>query len=82
LLLLSIFLKKKLEKTFVTKKPLFDLKDDTIKEMILNKASASAIKNQAVQSDMQTLMQDGWQRVKQGLTTPSEVIRVTKEENN
>ena len=29
---------------------------------------------------MRTLRQDGWEKVKKGITTPSEVIRVTQEE--
>jgi len=54
--------------------------DDEIKEMIISRASATQIKNKAVQLGMQTLLQNGWDMIKEGLTTPSEVIRVTKEE--
>ncbi|MCK5214240.1 MAG: Flp pilus assembly complex ATPase component TadA [Candidatus Omnitrophica bacterium] len=56
--------------------------DEAIKEMIMNKASVSKIKSKAIESGMQPLIRDGWNKVRQGLTTPSEVIRVTKEETN
>ncbi len=55
--------------------------NDSIREMIIARATASQIKAEAVKSGMRTLRQDGWERVKQGMTTPSEIIRVTQEES-
>ncbi|MFC1632042.1 GspE/PulE family protein [Candidatus Omnitrophota bacterium] len=58
----------------------FLLMKDPVRELILNRASASEIRKQAIASGMHTLRQDGWGKVKSGLTTPAEVIRVTQEE--
>lgn len=52
---------------------------DPIKDMILNRASADEIRKKAVALGMRTLRTDGWEKVLKGLTTPSEVLRVTQE---
>ena len=54
--------------------------NEGIRTMILARATATQIKTQAVKSGMRTLRQDGWEKIKKGLTTPAEVIRVTQEE--
>ena len=54
--------------------------NDQIRELILKRASANAIRKKAVELGMHALRQDGWEKVKQGLTTLSEVIRVTQQE--
>ena len=46
----------------------------------MERVAASQIKKKAVELGMRTLRQAGWEKVKSGLTTPQEVIRVTKEE--
>lgn len=53
---------------------------DDVRDLILSRATAMQIKNKAVQKGMSTLRQDGWQKVLRGITSPSEVIRVTQEE--
>jgi type II secretion system protein E len=53
---------------------------DPVRELILQRASASQIKKVAIKEGMHTLRQDGWEKVKRGLTTPDEVIRVTQQE--
>ncbi len=58
----------------------FLIVNDAIRELIMARATAGQIRNKAIQNGMRTLRQDGWIRVKQGLTTPSEVMRVTQEE--
>lgn len=50
---------------------------DEIKEMILKESSASLIKEEAVSQGMKTLQDSGWEKVKQGITTVEEVMRVT-----
>jgi type IV pilus assembly protein PilB len=45
--------------------------------MILAKASSQEIKKKAVEQGMKTLLFDGWRKVQIGLTTISEVLRVT-----
>ncbi len=53
---------------------------DEIRELVMQRASSAQIRNKAVSLGMTTLLQSGWQRIKEGTTTPSEVIRVTKED--
>ncbi len=53
---------------------------ESIREMILARASASQIKKKAVELGMKTLLQHGAEKVFAGLTTPGEIIQVTKEE--
>jgi type II secretory ATPase GspE/PulE/Tfp pilus assembly ATPase PilB-like protein len=53
--------------------------NDQIRNMVLDRASSNHIKEKAIQGGMKTLRQAGWQKVLQGVTTPSEVIRVSQE---
>ncbi|MDD3374467.1 MAG: ATPase, T2SS/T4P/T4SS family [Candidatus Omnitrophica bacterium] len=59
----------------------FLLLNEEIRDLILRRVSATQIKNKAIECGMRTLRQSGWEKVKSGLTSPSEVIRVTQEEN-
>lgn len=54
---------------------------EEIRDLILKKATSTQIKNKAAELGMKTLRQSGWEKIKQGLTSPSEVIRVTQEED-
>lgn len=56
------------------------LLNSAIRELILKKASTDDIKKKAVELGMRTLRQDGWEKIKRGITTLSEVIRVTQQE--
>jgi type IV pilus assembly protein PilB len=51
---------------------------DPIKEMIMKKASSSEIKQKAVSLGMRTLKDDGLEKIKEGITTVDEVMRVTQ----
>ena len=53
---------------------------DEIQQLIMEKRDANVIKDRARKSGMRTLREDGWLKVKEGITTVSEVIRVTQEE--
>ncbi|MFA4843033.1 MAG: ATPase, T2SS/T4P/T4SS family, partial [Candidatus Omnitrophota bacterium] len=53
---------------------------DPVREMILNHASSQQIKQKAILQGMRTLRQDGLQKVLMGLTTLTEVVRVTQQE--
>jgi general secretion pathway protein E len=53
---------------------------DDIQSLILGKKDSHAIKEAARKDGMRTLREDGWLKVKQGITTISEVLRVTQEE--
>jgi general secretion pathway protein E len=48
---------------------------DTIRTMIVNRAASSQIRAQALKEGMVTMMNDGMRKVKEGITTPSEVLR-------
>jgi general secretion pathway protein E len=48
---------------------------DAIRMMIANRASSTEIRAQALKEGMVTMMNDGMRKVKEGITTPSEVLR-------
>jgi len=49
--------------------------NDTIGAMVCNQASSSAIRAQALQEGMTSMGNDGMRKVKEGITTPAEVLR-------
>ncbi|MDD4900316.1 MAG: type II secretion system protein GspE, partial [Candidatus Omnitrophica bacterium] len=51
-----------------------------IRDLIMNRASAQQTKQKAISEGMRTLRQDGLAKVIEGITTFSEVIRVTQQE--
>jgi len=53
---------------------------EPIREMIVARASSQQIKQKAISEGMRTLRQDGLQKVIQGVTTYTEVVRVTQQE--
>ncbi|MBN1552806.1 type II secretion system ATPase GspE [bacterium] len=53
---------------------------DHLRNLILEKSSANVLKREARKLGMKTLREDGWNKVKQGVTTIEEVMRVTQEE--
>ncbi|MEW6709899.1 MAG: ATPase, T2SS/T4P/T4SS family [Candidatus Riflebacteria bacterium] len=53
---------------------------ERIKELIVEKAATSVIKNEAMKQGMRTLRQDGLAKVLRGITTLSEVIRVSADD--
>jgi len=56
--------------------------NETLRPLILNRAPASTIANKAMEGGMRTLRTDGWNKVKAGLTTIEEVLRVTQIEEH
>ncbi len=59
----------------------FLLLDEEIRGLILRRASAGQIARAARTKGMRTLREDGMEKVKQGLTTKDEVMRVTEMES-
>ena len=51
-----------------------------ISDLVLNRAPSSVIKKAAIENGMRTLRLDGWDKVKNGITSVPELIRVTFEE--
>ena len=56
------------------------LVDEEIKNLIITKQDARTIKEKAVANGMETLLDDGISKVKEGLTTLEEVLRVTNQD--
>lgn len=54
------------------------LTDEKIRKMITDKASADEIRKYAIEQGMKTLYGDGIEKVKAGITTLDEVLRVTE----
>jgi type IV pilus assembly protein PilB len=52
---------------------------DSIAKLVINKASISDINNMAIQEGMITIVQDGFLKVLEGITTIEEVLRVKNE---
>ncbi len=53
--------------------------DDEIRKLILANADANQIRSVARKQGMRTLLEDGVNKIKAGVTTLSEVFRVTQE---
>ena len=53
--------------------------DDDIRKLILKNADANQLKESARRHGMRTLLEDGSEKVRAGLTTPNEIFRVTQE---
>ncbi len=53
---------------------------DDIRELILDKAPSNVIKEKGRKNGMKTLREAGWDKVRQGISTISEVLRVTQVE--
>jgi type II secretory ATPase GspE/PulE/Tfp pilus assembly ATPase PilB-like protein len=55
---------------------------DEIRPLVIAHASASAIKQRAIETQaMKTLREDGWDKVLSGTTTIDEILRVTEEDD-
>ena len=54
--------------------------DDTVRQLILTKATSQTIRESARKKGMTTLREDGWKKVAKGITTVEEVLRVTLNE--
>jgi type II secretory ATPase GspE/PulE/Tfp pilus assembly ATPase PilB-like protein len=52
---------------------------ETIKQLIIQKADSDKIKEQAIKEGMMTMVEDGFVKAAQGLTTIEEVLRVITE---
>ncbi len=57
----------------------FLMLNDEVCDLVLQRANAIDIKKKAVSLGMKTLRQSGWGKVREGVTTLEEVIRVTQE---
>jgi general secretion pathway protein E len=53
--------------------------NDDIRKLTVGKADSNQIKKKAAENGMRPLRDDGWLKVRQGITTIAEVLRVTQE---
>ncbi|RJQ56915.1 MAG: type II secretion system protein GspE [Nitrospiraceae bacterium] len=53
--------------------------DGEIRQLVLDRVSSDIIRQKAVRKGMQVLKECGWQKVKEGVTTVEEVLRVAQE---
>ncbi len=62
---------------------IFEWMDSTneIRRMILKNCSSDELRTVAQRNGMRTLAEDGWRLVQAGVTTPEEVLRVTKDQS-
>jgi general secretion pathway protein E/type IV pilus assembly protein PilB len=54
--------------------------NNEIRQMILRNCSSGEIRDVAIKAGMHSLSDDGWRLVRKGVTTPEEVMRVTKDQ--
>jgi len=53
--------------------------NEDIRRLVLEKASSNAIRKKAIDNGMQVLKECGWDKVRKGMTTVEEVLRVAQE---
>ena len=58
------------------------LLNEAIRPLVLNRSAASTIAQRAIENGMRTLRTDGWNKVRNGVTTVEEVLRVTQTEEH
>ena len=54
---------------------------DDLRTLILERGSSRDLRRVAVRQGMSSLRADGWRLIREGRTTPEEVLRLTKDEN-
>lgn len=54
--------------------------NNEIRQLVLKNSSSGEIREAAVRNGMRSLSDDGWRLVGKGITTPEEVMRVTKDQ--
>ena len=53
--------------------------NEDLKQLVMGRASSDAIREMAVSGGMHLLRESGWKKVREGITTVEEVLRVTQE---
>jgi type II secretory ATPase GspE/PulE/Tfp pilus assembly ATPase PilB-like protein len=56
--------------------------NEAVRPLILGRAASSTMATRAIEQGMRTLRIDGWNKVKAGITTIEEVLRVTQIEEH
>ena len=55
---------------------------EAVRPLIMNRSPATTLAQRAIESGMRTLRTDGWNKVRSGVTTIEEVLRVTQTEEH
>jgi type II secretory ATPase GspE/PulE/Tfp pilus assembly ATPase PilB-like protein len=53
--------------------------DDSVRSMVIEKRDASAIRERCIEAGFKTMLEDGVDKVLQGITALDEVLRVIRE---
>jgi type II secretory ATPase GspE/PulE/Tfp pilus assembly ATPase PilB-like protein len=56
--------------------------NEALRPLVLSRAASSTIAQKAIEQGMRTLRDDGWNKVRNGITTIEEVLRVTQIEEH
>ncbi len=66
---------------YTSRMGIFEMMDinDEMRKLIMDNADAAALTRTARRNGMRNLREDGWKKVREGLTTVAEVMRVTQE---
>jgi len=54
--------------------------NESLKRMIVDRTAANVLRRDAIRYEMRPIREDGWLKIKRGITTLNEVLRVTMEE--
>jgi type II secretory ATPase GspE/PulE/Tfp pilus assembly ATPase PilB-like protein len=54
--------------------------NDDIRKLTVGKSDSNSIRKKALENGMRSLRDDGWLKVRQGISSISEVLRVTQED--
>ncbi len=67
---------------FHGRRAIFEMMDmsNEVRQMILRNCSSGEIRDAARRHGMRVLSEDGWRVIREGITTPEEVMRVTKDQ--
>ncbi len=66
---------------FVSRVGIYELMiiNDEIRKLTIGRADSNVLRKKAMESGMRSLREDGWLKVRKGMTTLSEVLRVTQD---
>jgi type II secretory ATPase GspE/PulE/Tfp pilus assembly ATPase PilB-like protein len=56
--------------------------NEALRPLVLSRAASSTIAQRAIEQGMRTLRDDGWNKVRNGITTIEEILRVTQIEEH
>jgi type II secretory ATPase GspE/PulE/Tfp pilus assembly ATPase PilB-like protein len=66
---------------FISRVGIYELMiiNDEIRKLTIGRADSNVLRKKAIESGMRSLREDGWLKVRKGMTTLAEVLRVTQD---